>query len=127
MIGYRDERFRDFGWAAARLDDVANFIPARITAFFMVLITFSKRGWRYLFRYGRAHKSPNAGYPEAALAGILNLRFGGPAHYHGELVHKPYIGETGGTVTKGHLHKAQWVNIGASLVMLILIGVRAAV
>ncbi|MBS1665244.1 MAG: cobalamin biosynthesis protein CobD [Bacteroidetes bacterium] len=94
MIGYKREPYRMFGRFAARLDDVANLIPARITAWLMVLVTGSGRGWRFVVRYGAKHASPNSGYPEAALAGILDCRFGGPNTYGGVLVEKPYIGET---------------------------------
>ena len=77
---------------AARIDDIANYIPARITAILMILVSFSKRGLMFISKFARKHSSPNAGYPEAALAGILNLRFGGPNYYHNVLVKKPYIG-----------------------------------
>jgi adenosylcobinamide-phosphate synthase len=72
---------------------VANLIPARVTALLMVIVTSSPRGARFAIRYGRAHSSPNAGYPEAALAGILHCRFGGPNTNHGVLVNKPFIGD----------------------------------
>jgi len=93
MIGYKREPYRLFGRFAARLDDLANYLPARITALLMVLVTGSWRGLWYLFRYGHAHSSPNAGYPESALAGILHCRFGGPNTYKGMVVVKPYIGQ----------------------------------
>lgn len=93
MIGYRNERYELFGKFAARLDDVLNFVPARLTAVLMALAGFSGRALRFIYTYGNQHKSPNAGYPEAALAGILNCRFGGPNVYHGILVQKPYIGQ----------------------------------
>lgn len=92
MIGHRDARHLWFGKTAARLDDVLNWIPARLTALLLVLVSGSARGLEFAWRYGRAHASPNAGYPEAALAGILNLRFGGPLAYDGERVEKPWIG-----------------------------------
>lgn len=92
MIGYKSDRFKDFGWFAAKTDDVFNFIPARITAFLMVAITFSLRGFKSIMKFGSKHSSPNAGYPEAALSGILNTKFGGPNIYHGKLINKPYIG-----------------------------------
>lgn len=92
MIGYKSEQYREFGWFAARFDDVINYVPARITALLMVLLSLSPRGLTYLFRFGHKHSSPNAGYPEAALAGILKCRFGGPNVYHGQIVEKPYIG-----------------------------------
>ncbi|WP_431209236.1 adenosylcobinamide-phosphate synthase CbiB [Puia sp. P3] len=92
MIGYKREPFRLFGCFAARLDDVANFIPARVTGLLMVLVTGSWRGLIYIFRYGHAHSSPNSGYPESALAGIMHCRFGGPNSYSGVPVVKPHIG-----------------------------------
>lgn len=92
MIGYKNERYIKFGKFAAKLDDVMNFIPARLTAVLMTIVSFSWRGFYFIFKYGRNHSSPNAGYPEAALSGILNSRFGGPNYYSGKLIEKPYIG-----------------------------------
>ena len=93
MIGYKNERYIYFGKFAARLDDVANFIPARLTAALMVLVSGRLRVGKMVLTYGSQHASPNAGFPEAALAGILQCRFGGPNFYHGQLIRKPYIGE----------------------------------
>jgi adenosylcobinamide-phosphate synthase len=92
MVGYKSDRYRDFGWFSARLDDVLNYVPSRITALLMALVSLSPRSIRFILKYGRQHSSPNSGYPEAALAGILNCRFGGPNVYHGMRVEKPYIG-----------------------------------
>ncbi|QKZ15387.1 adenosylcobinamide-phosphate synthase CbiB [Spirosoma sp. KUDC1026] len=110
MIGYRSERYEQFGKFAARLDDVANVIPARLTALLMVLVTGSKRGLKFALRYGNRHKSPNAGYPEAALAGILNCRFGGPNMYHGVLVEKPYIGELDRPIAPNEIDQVSQIN-----------------
>lgn len=92
MIGYRTARYREFGRFAARMDDVANYIPARITAVMMVVCAARPGLLTFVRRYGRAHASPNSGYPEAAMAGILGCRFGGAHDYFGERVDKPYIG-----------------------------------
>jgi adenosylcobinamide-phosphate synthase len=110
MIGHRDERHEWFGKAAARLDDAANLIPARLTAALMVLVTLSGRGARFVRRYGRAHASPNAGYPEAALAGILDVRFGGPNRYGGEWVQKPWIGKNPREIAGGEFGRVAYVN-----------------
>ncbi|MDP2335394.1 MAG: adenosylcobinamide-phosphate synthase CbiB [Bacteroidota bacterium] len=118
MIGYKSEQFRQFGWFAARFDDVLNFIPARLTALLMVVLTLSPRGLAYVFRYGHRHSSPNAGYPEAALAGILNCRFGGPNVYHGISVEKPYIGKTTRHLTNKDFYKAYFLNFISCLVMI---------
>jgi adenosylcobinamide-phosphate synthase len=121
MIGYKSERFREFGWFAARFDDVINFIPARITALLMVLLSLSPRGLAYIFRFGHWHSSPNAGYPEAALAGILNCRFGGPNVYHGTLVEKPYIGNNDRIITNRDFYKTCVLNFFICLAMIGLI------
>ena len=121
MIGYKSERFRQFGWFAARFDDLVNYIPARITALIMVGITFSWRGFYYIFRFGHRHSSPNAGYPEAALAGILNCRFGGPNWYHGVLVEKPFIGKHVREITNRDFYKTCVLNFFTYLVMIGLI------
>lgn len=92
MIGYRNARYKDFGCWAARMDDVANYLPARLTALLMVLVSGRWSLLKFVAHYGRMHASPNSGYPEAALAGILDCRFGGPHNYFGEEVWKPYIG-----------------------------------
>ena len=98
MIGYRNERYRDFGWAAARLDDLLNWLPARLTGLLMVgaCVPLGLNGWqawRILWRDARKHASPNAGYPEAAAAGALGVRLGGPARYFGRQTDKPTIGD----------------------------------
>ncbi|MCX8070664.1 MAG: adenosylcobinamide-phosphate synthase CbiB [Thermodesulfovibrionales bacterium] len=100
MVGYKNERYKDFGWASARLDDVANFIPARITGLMIVIATFfinrdftsTKRALITLIRDGQKHPSPNSGIPEAAMAGALGVRLGGASSYGGVLFVKPYIG-----------------------------------
>jgi adenosylcobinamide-phosphate synthase len=110
MIGYRNERYELFGKFAARLDDLVNFIPARITALLMALVSWSRRSLLFIFRYGNKHKSPNSGYPEAALAGILDTRFGGPNIYHGKLVEKPFIGKNDRTVMHDEIKRVSLIN-----------------
>jgi adenosylcobinamide-phosphate synthase len=103
MIGYKNEKYLYFGRFAARLDDVANFIPARIAAFLMAVCSGSERAFRFIFKFGKAHNSPNAGYPEAALAGALNITLGGAHLYFGKWVTKPVIGETRRNINKNDL------------------------
>ncbi|WP_212003682.1 adenosylcobinamide-phosphate synthase CbiB [Chitinophaga sp. HK235] len=121
MVGYKNDRYYYFGRVAARLDDVANFIPARITALLMVLVSGSRRAAQYIIRFGRSHASPNSGYPEAALAGILNCRFGGPNTYHGRVVEKPYIGEQPRDIAHHEFSKVMYVNHATTLVMIFII------
>lgn len=120
MVGYRNERYEQFGKFSARLDDVANFIPSRLTALLMVTVTGSWRGLQFVFRYGRSHKSPNSGYPEAALAGICDVQFGGPNLYHGILVEKPYIGINNREISHAELNRVKWINHLSCLLMLLL-------
>ena len=98
MVGYKNDRYIRFGWAAARLDDVVNYIPARITAGLIVLgAAMIRLRWRsaiqVILRDARLQPSPNAGYPEAALAGALGVRLGGLNYYFGQPVQKPYLGD----------------------------------
>lgn len=124
MIGYKNEKYRDFGWFAARiLDDGANFIPARLTAFLMVLLPPSRRGIRYIRKYANCHSSPNSGYPESALAGILDCQFGGPNIYHGKLVDKPYIGDNNRDLSHADVIRACSINIRVLLATVILISI----
>jgi adenosylcobinamide-phosphate synthase len=124
MIGYRNERYEQFGKLAARLDDIANFIPARFTALLMVLVSASRSGFLFIVRYGNKHKSPNSGYPEAALAGIMDTRFGGPNIYHGKLVEKPFIGVNDRAVQHHEIKLAAAINqkvTGCAILLISLI------
>ena len=121
MIGYRTERYKDFGCWAARIDDIANFIPARLTALLMVLAAGKPQLIAFVWRNGRRHASPNSGYPEAALAGALNCRFGGPHYYFGELFDKPYIGENARELTTVDMQKAVRINRIAELFAIVII------
>lgn len=91
MIGYRTERHAEFGWAAARLDDVVNWLPARATAALIAVGHASRGAIRIARRDARLHRSPNAGWPEAAMAGVLNVALAGPRYYHGELTAYPFV------------------------------------
>ena len=120
MIGYRTERYRDYGCWAAHIDDIANYIPARLTALLMILVAGRLDLFAFVVDNGRKHASPNSGYPEAALAAILGCRFGGPHYYFGELLDKPYIGETERPLTTADMLRAVTVNRRAELLMVIL-------
>jgi len=142
MIGYRTDRYRDFGCWAARIDDVANFIPARLTAFLMLLVgslmgkrasgQAGKRAGRpishltFLFRYAPKHASPNSGWPEAALAALLDCRFGGTHNYFGEEVYKPYIGTNPRLLTTDDMQRSIRICFAAE-VLAVLLAVLLAV
>ena len=148
MVGYKTDRYRDFGCWAAHIDDIANYIPARLTAFLMVLprlvtinthggskflrpsgskrtkferFTFHSSLFTFVRTNGRCHASPNSGYPEAALAAILDCRFGGPHYYFGELFDKPYIGTNGRPLTTEDMRKAVRVNRTAEILMVAIV------
>lgn len=128
MIGYKNDKYKDFGWFAARiLDDTANYLPARITALLMVTIPPSLRGFRSIKKYARHHSSPNSGYPESALAGILDCQFGGPNIYHGKLVEKPYIGSNPRELTHADLIKSCIINARTTVLMIALIALFSIV
>ena len=120
MIGYHSERYLHFGCFAAKLDDVANYIPARLTALLMVLVAGKPRLLAFVKRFGRCHASPNSGYPESALAGILDCQFGGPHIYFGELFDKPYIGTNDRELTTADMRLAIKINRQAEILMVLI-------
>jgi adenosylcobinamide-phosphate synthase len=115
MVGHRDGQYRDFGWASARLDDLANWIPARITAWLIVagagvvfLNTRSvQRSGAILLRDGHKHASPNSGRPEAAMAGALGVQLGGENFYRGLLSHRPFLGDVEEPLSVKHVDRAK--------------------
>lgn len=104
LIGHREPRWRAFGWAAARVDDVANAIPARLAGILLCLAAGG--GWRVMWRDCRRHASPNAGWPEAAIAGALGVALAGPVAYDGVVHDKPWIGASGRAAGAGDLRRA---------------------
>ena len=121
MIGYRTDRYRDFGCWAAHIDDIANYIPARLTALLMIVAAGKPRLTGFVWRNGRNHASPNSGYPEAALAGILNCRFGGPHYYFGQLFDKPFIGTNDRPLTTDDMKTAVQINRTAEVLMVLAV------
>ena len=121
MIGYKTDRYRDFGCWAAHIDDIANYIPARLTALLMIVAAGKPRLTGFVWRNGRNHASPNSGYPEAALAGILNCRFGGPHYYFGQLFDKPFIGTNDRPLTTDDMRTAVQINRTAEVLMVLAV------
>ncbi len=121
MIGYRNERYLCFGRVAARMDDAANYLPARLTAFLMLWVQHRISLLSFVKKYGKNHLSPNSGYPEAALAALLDCRFGGPHNYFGRQVWKPYIGQNNRLLTEEDLKVAVRINRRAETLMILLI------
>lgn len=121
MIAYRTERYREFGTVAARIDDVANYLPARLTAFLMVMVAGRPHLLRFVIKYGNHHASPNSGYPESALAGILNCQFGGTHSYFGEVIEKPTIGYNDRPLNTSDMERACRINLFTEIVMILLV------
>lgn len=136
MIGYQNQRYKDFGCWAAHIDDIANYLPARITALLISLC-----GWIYVRRYkelphrtltyylkrtvrfSSCHASPNSGWPEAALSALLDCRFGGPHDYFGELFYKPYIGTNPRPLTFSDMRFSIRTCLFAEVVTIVVIAV----
>ncbi|MCL6284557.1 adenosylcobinamide-phosphate synthase CbiB [Ruegeria sp. 2012CJ41-6] len=94
MIGYRNEKYEQFGWAAARLDDLLNQVPARLTGLMIALLANRQSQWRDIVKDARRHVSPNAGWPEAAMARALGVALAGPRSYHGQIRHLAWVNES---------------------------------
>ncbi|MFR9650800.1 MAG: adenosylcobinamide-phosphate synthase CbiB [Rikenellaceae bacterium] len=125
MVGYKSDRFRDFGFFSAKMDDVANFIPARLTALMMVVVSLSLRAIHHIWHFASAHISPNSGYPESAISGILDCRLGGANYYFGGVVEKPFIGDNPREITHNDLVRCAHINgrvAALSIIILILLG-----
>ena len=133
MFGYKNERYLHFGRTAARLDDLVNFLPARLTPLFLILAAAVQRlNWRAAAKIGLRdrlrHSSPNAGHPEAAVAGALGVRLGGPSVYFGAVVDKPYLGDDLRAIEPDDILRSnRLMYLGALLFVLFLLVCRAVV
>ena len=123
MVGHKNEKYVRFGWASARLDDLANYIPARISAILIPMASFLcgygfKDSLRIACRDGRKHESPNSGIPEAAIAGALGIQIGGPSTYQGGIVEKPFIGDAKNVLTIESINRAIKIMYVASILFM---------
>ncbi|HYF82085.1 MAG TPA: adenosylcobinamide-phosphate synthase CbiB [Clostridia bacterium] len=128
MVGYKNDRYLHFGWASARFDDIANYIPARLTGILMVLASMLlgldyKRSFQILIRDSRNHSSPNSGFPESAAAGALGVQLGGTNHYFGKPVEKPTIGEPSRSMNKNDIKAVIRLMYTAAILALILFSI----
>ncbi|MNJ44825.1 cobalamin biosynthesis protein [compost metagenome] len=119
MVGYRNEKYIDLGWASARLDDIANYIPARLTALLLIAAAWflrfdAKRAAALVRRDASSHPSPNSGYPESAVAGALGVRLGGENSYQGIVSFRSYMGDKTRELEAGDIPKTSrmlyWVS-----------------
>lgn len=127
MVGYKNDTYREFGWASARLDDVLNYVPSRLTAWVMLLANSRslRRHARLLWRDARKHPSPNSGWGEAAMAAILGVQLGGTNTYRGVISERPKIGDAVHALTKEHIRQAvfvMWRTLFAFVVLLLIGG-----
>jgi adenosylcobinamide-phosphate synthase len=134
MVGYRSERYRAFGWAAARLDDAANLVPARLAGLLLSAAALAvadaspRQGLRIMLTQARRHRSPNAGWPEAAMAGALGLALSGPKRYPGLVVDDPWIGDGSAMAGPHDVMRALGLYVGAcainGLAVVLIVTVR---
>lgn len=127
MVGYKNEKYKNFGWASARLDDIVNFIPARISGLILPFASWlvgknTVDSWKITFRDGKKNPSPNSGIPEAAMAGALGIQLGGLNYYQGVAVEKPLIGDNKNYLRIEHIRESIKITYIGSLIV-ILIGI----
>jgi len=132
MIGYKNEKYEKFGKFSAKLDDVVNYIPARITALVIVLLLGYKGRHlglplRKIWRFGRLHESPNAGYPISAMALSLGIKLGGDTSYFGKIKSKPYFGEGRESITTDDIKNALSLQPKLDIFIILFLSVGVAV
>jgi len=125
MVGYKNERYKNFGWASARFDDIVNFIPARVTGILIPFVALCpgfdmRKSWRIFWRDRKKHPSPNSAHAEAAFAGALNVRLGGTSIYSGVPSHKEYLGDANRPLEINTIRRAQFLMFATSAMFLVL-------
>ncbi len=123
MVGYRNKRYERFGKVSAILDDIVNFIPSRITAFLISFLMLSNKAFINIFKYGRLHDSPNAGYPIASMAGVCDVSLGGDTSYFGKIKSKPYFGDGTQDIKTNHIYKALSFHKRLDIFIILTLGV----
>lgn len=123
MVGYRNEKYEKFGKVSAKLDDIANYIPARITAILISLLFVSKKAFSEFYKYGKQHSSPNAGHPISAMALAINVKLGGPTSYFGEIKEKPFFGMGNEIIKKEDVQKALSLKNKLDIFIILTLGI----
>jgi len=121
MVGYRNKKYENFGKASAILDDVANFIPSRITAFLIAILMLSNIAYNNILKYAKLHDSPNAGYPISAMAGVCGVSLGGDTSYFGKIKQKAYFGDGYKNITAEHILKALKFQIRFDIFIIVIL------
>lgn len=123
MLGYKNDKYRDLGYFPAKIDDVFNYIPARLTGILMNLSSIFRfdvaRGFKIMLRDRKNHSSPNAIYPEGAVAGLLGIELGGHGYYSGKLIKKPTIGDPTKSISKGDVRNTIRIMYSSEILMII--------
>lgn len=124
MLGYMNEKYMDLGYFPAKIDDVFNYIPARITGLLMCIGSIfrfdAKNGFKIMIRDRKSHKSPNASYPEGTVAGLLGIQLGGSNTYHGKIVEKPTIGDQIKRITKEDIKRTIEIMYRSEVLLLLI-------
>lgn len=124
MLGYMNEKYIDLGYFPARVDDVFNFIPARISGILMCVSSMFKydvkNGFKIMLRDRKNHKSPNSAYPEGAVAGLLNIQLGGSSYYFGKIVEKPTIGDDNRSLEKDDIKRTVEIMYRAEMLLIFI-------
>jgi adenosylcobinamide-phosphate synthase len=121
MIGYKNEIYEDFGYFSAKTDDILNFIPSRLTGILIAFVNFNYNAIIFMVKYGKLHSSPNAGYPEAAIAGVLDCKLGGNSSYNGIIFEKAYMGKSDKEITLKMFQKVIYTNQTVTFLMILII------
>jgi len=121
MVGYRDQRYEKFGKFSAKLDDIVNFIPSRITAVIIALLFASKKALKGFYSYGKYHKSPNAGHPISSMALSIGVKLGGDTSYFGKIINKPYFGDGKIDIDKDDLTNALKLQIRLDIAIILIL------
>jgi adenosylcobinamide-phosphate synthase len=121
MVGYRNKKYEKFGKFSAVLDDIANFIPSRITAILISVLFFSKKALLNFYKFGKKHESPNAGHPISAMALSLNVKLGGDTAYDGKIKSKPYFSNGKEEIEKYDLQKALSLQIRIDIILILVL------
>lgn len=122
MVGYRNEKYENFGKFSAKLDDLLNYFPSRMTALLIALLFFSSKAWHSILRDGAKHDSTNAGFPIAAMAGACNLKLGGDTSYFGIIKYKPFFGDGKEIIDNNDIKKTLDLQIRLDIFVIVILG-----
>jgi len=121
MVGYKNKRYEKFGKFSAKMDDIANFMPSRITAFLILILNLNLKQLQKCIKQGQNHESPNAGYPISAMGLTLNVKLGGDTSYFGEIKHKPTFGKGKTDITANDIQTALKLQLKLDILLIVIL------